>query len=81
VRPFISASADPEARPSSEIDLVASLTHTGQHWAALVDAGRLRTTVSEQFSPINAANLRRAHELVESGRMRGKVVLSGFQPR
>ena len=46
--------------------------------AALVDAGRLRTTVSEQLSPINAANLRRAHELVESGRMRGKIVLSGF---
>ncbi|HEY8876099.1 MAG TPA: zinc-binding alcohol dehydrogenase family protein [Roseateles sp.] len=46
--------------------------------AALVDEGQLRTTVSEQFSPINAANLRRAHALVESGRMRGKVVLSGF---
>jgi zinc-binding alcohol dehydrogenase family protein len=46
--------------------------------AALVDAGRLRTTVSKQLSPINAANLRRAHQLVESGRMRGKIVLSGF---
>jgi zinc-binding alcohol dehydrogenase family protein len=46
--------------------------------AALVDEGRLRTTVSEQLSPINAANLRRAHELVESGRMRGKIVVSGF---
>jgi zinc-binding alcohol dehydrogenase family protein len=46
--------------------------------AALVDAGRVRTTVSEQLRPINAANLRRAHELVESGRMRGKIVLSGF---
>ena len=46
--------------------------------AALVDAGQLRTTVSEQMSPINAANLRRAHALLESGRMRGKLVLSGF---
>lgn len=46
--------------------------------AALVDEGRLRSTVSEHLSPINAAQLRRAHELVESGRMRGKVVLSGF---
>ncbi|MFG6413390.1 zinc-binding alcohol dehydrogenase family protein [Roseateles sp. DC23W] len=45
--------------------------------ATLVDAGRLRSTVSEQLSPINAANLRRAHALVESGRMRGKIVLSG----
>ena len=46
--------------------------------AALVDAGRLRTTLSEQLSPINAAQMRRAHTLVESGRMRGKLVLSGF---
>lgn len=46
--------------------------------AALVDEGRLRSTVSEQLSPINATNLRRAHEQVESGRMRGKLVLSGF---
>jgi zinc-binding alcohol dehydrogenase family protein len=123
----------------AEVDLVASLTHTEQHWdalidatapqgrigliddlsgpidvmklkrkalslhwemmftrplfgtadiaeqgrllarvAALVDGGRLRSTVTEQLSPINAANLRRAHALVESGRMRGKLVLSGF---
>ncbi len=46
--------------------------------ATLVDEGRLRSTVGEQLSPINAANLRRAHERVESGRMRGKLVLSGF---
>lgn len=123
----------------SEVDCIASLTHTDQHWASLVDVaapqgrigliddpatpldvmllkrkslslhwelmftrslfgtpdiaeqgrllarvaalldeGRLRSTLSEQFSPINAANLRRAHELLESGRMRGKLVLSGF---
>ena len=123
----------------AEVELIASLTHTDQHWAALVDAaapqgrigliddpaqpldvmalkrkalslhwelmftrslfdtrdiaeqgrllarvaglvdeGRLRSTVSEHLSPINAAQLRRAHALVESGRMRGKVVLSGF---
>jgi zinc-binding alcohol dehydrogenase family protein len=46
--------------------------------ATLVDEGRLRSTVSEHLSPINAAQLRQAHEWVESGRMRGKVVLSGF---
>jgi zinc-binding alcohol dehydrogenase family protein len=46
--------------------------------AALVDEGHLRTTVSEQMSPINAANLKRAHALIESGRMRGKLVLNGF---
>ena len=44
----------------------------------LVDAGTLRTTLTETFGPINAANLRRAHALIESGRARGKVVLEGF---
>jgi zinc-binding alcohol dehydrogenase family protein len=46
--------------------------------AALVDAGRIRTTVGEHFGTIDAANLRRAHAFVESGKARGKVVLAGF---
>ncbi|RYF82479.1 MAG: zinc-binding alcohol dehydrogenase family protein [Comamonadaceae bacterium] len=46
--------------------------------AQLVDAGTLRTTLAETFGTINAANLRRAHALIESGRARGKVVLQGF---
>jgi zinc-binding alcohol dehydrogenase family protein len=46
--------------------------------AALVDAGRVRSTATENFGTINAANLRRAHALVESGRTIGKVVLAGF---
>ncbi len=46
--------------------------------ASLVDAGILTTTVTERFGPITATNLRRAHELVESGRARGKVVLAGW---
>jgi NADPH:quinone reductase-like Zn-dependent oxidoreductase len=46
--------------------------------AALVDAGRLRTTVNANYGAINAANLRRAHALVESGRAQGKIVLAGF---
>ncbi|MBP0495869.1 zinc-binding alcohol dehydrogenase family protein [Roseomonas indoligenes] len=44
----------------------------------LVDAGTLRTTLTETFGTINAANLRRAHALLESGKSRGKVVLEGF---
>jgi NADPH:quinone reductase len=43
-----------------------------------IDAGRIRTTVSEVLRPINAANLRHAHALVESGRARGKIVLEGY---
>ncbi|MBY5569637.1 zinc-binding alcohol dehydrogenase family protein [Rhizobium leguminosarum] len=44
----------------------------------LVDAGKIRTTLSEIVGPINAANLKTAHAMVESGRMRGKAVLAGF---
>ncbi len=43
--------------------------------ARLVDAGVLRTTLGEHFGTVNAANLRRAHGVIESGRARGKIVL------
>lgn len=46
--------------------------------AALVDAGRIRTTANTSFGTINAANLKRAHALIESGKAQGKVVLAGF---
>jgi len=46
--------------------------------AALIDDGTLQTTVGEHFGTINAANLRRAHELLESGTAKGKIVLEGF---
>lgn len=46
--------------------------------AGLVDAGRIRTTANASFGTINAANLRRAHALIESGKAQGKVVLEGF---
>lgn len=46
--------------------------------SGLVDAGVLRTTLAEHFGAIEAANLRRAHALIESGRARGKIVLEGF---
>jgi NADPH2:quinone reductase len=46
--------------------------------AALVDAGKIRSTIAEHFGVINAANLKRAHALLESGKSRGKIVLEGF---
>ena len=46
--------------------------------ARLVDSGMLRTTFGQSFGAINAANLRRAHALIESGRAKGKIVLEGF---
>ncbi|MBB2963094.1 zinc-binding alcohol dehydrogenase family protein [Methylobacterium sp. R2-1] len=44
----------------------------------LVDAGTLKTTVADHFGVISAANLRRAHALIESGRAKGKIVLEGW---
>ena len=44
-------------------------------------AGRrrpVRTTLAERLSPITAANLRRAHALIEGGWSHGKLVLEGF---
>lgn len=46
--------------------------------AELVDAGRIRSTLTETAGTINAANLKKAHALVETGKMKGKVVLAGF---
>ncbi len=46
--------------------------------SAMVDNGKIRTTLAEHFGTINAANLLRAHALIESGKSRGKVVLEGF---
>jgi NADPH2:quinone reductase len=46
--------------------------------ARLIDEGVLRTTLGENLGRITAANLKRAHALVESGKSRGKLVLEGF---
>lgn len=46
--------------------------------AELIDSGVLRTTLGEHYGTINAANLIRAHELIESGTAKGKIVLEGF---
>jgi len=46
--------------------------------AALIDEGKVRTTVSEVLSPINAENLKKAHSLIETGKAKGKIVLEGF---
>ncbi len=46
--------------------------------AKLVDDGDLKTTLGENFGTINAANLKRAHALLEGGKAKGKIVLEGF---
>ena len=45
---------------------------------ALVDHGKIRTTLTKRLSPVSAATLREAHAIVESGRAIGKVVVEGW---
>ena len=47
--------------------------------AQLVDAGQLKTTLNTRLGPIDAATLKRAHALVETGRSIGKVVVEGWE--
>ena len=70
-----------------ELMFTRSLFHTAdmqrQHEllnlvSALVDAGRVRSTLAQHFGTITAANLRRAHAQIESGTTRGKIVLESF---
>ncbi len=44
----------------------------------LVDRGFIKTTVGKELGTINAANLKKAHEILESGKSIGKIVLEGF---
>ncbi len=46
--------------------------------ADLVDAGTLRSTMTENFGAMSVENLKRAHAHQESGRAIGKTVLMGF---
>jgi NADPH2:quinone reductase len=46
--------------------------------ADLVDTGRVRSTIRENYGRIDAANLMRAMAFLKSGRAIGKVVLAGF---
>jgi zinc-binding alcohol dehydrogenase family protein len=44
----------------------------------MLDEGHLKTTMAENYGPLTAENLRRAHGRIESGSMIGKLVLSGM---
>jgi NADPH:quinone reductase len=44
-----------------------------------LDSGKLRGTMKQVLTPINAANLRKAHAQLESGTTIGKLVLKGWQ--
>jgi len=46
--------------------------------ARLLEDGSLRHTMKEHYGALNAESLRRAHATIETGRMIGKLVLSGI---
>lgn len=46
--------------------------------ATMIDLGQIKTTVGEHLGKINAANLRKAHQHLETQTAKGKVVLEGF---
>jgi len=46
--------------------------------SALIDGGKLKSTLGENYGKINAANVARAHEALAGGRTIGKIVLAGF---
>jgi NADPH:quinone reductase len=46
--------------------------------ADLVDSGRVRSTMQENYGRIDAANLMRAMKFLKTGRAIGKIVLAGF---
>lgn len=46
--------------------------------AGLIEAGVLQCTLAKNLGTINAANLRRAHTLLEEGHVTGKLVLEGW---
>ncbi|MEQ9317490.1 MAG: zinc-binding alcohol dehydrogenase family protein [Henriciella sp.] len=52
--------------------------HLLSYVAGQIDAGNIKTTVSEVLSPISAANMREAHRLVETGQAKGKIVVEEF---
>jgi zinc-binding alcohol dehydrogenase family protein len=47
--------------------------------AGLIEAGMLKGTLKQNLGAINAANLRRAHQLLEEGHVTGKLVLEGWK--
>jgi hypothetical protein len=49
-----------------------------QHDLLGSDEGGIRTTLGENIGTINASNLKTDHAAIESGRTKGKIVLTGF---
>jgi NADPH2:quinone reductase len=66
------------ARSSYTTPDIIAQHHLLNDVADLIDKGVLRTTLDQTLGTINAANLKKAHALIESGTSIGKVVLEGW---
>lgn len=66
--------ARPMHQTSDMIEQHALLNYVAQQ----IDAGRIRTTLSKVLHPINAENIRAAHALIETGTVKGKIVVHSF---
>jgi NADPH:quinone reductase len=66
------------ARPVFQTDDMEAQHRLLNKVADLVDAGAIRSTLTEVLGPINAATLKKAHALIETNKTRGKLVLAGF---
>ena len=60
---------------TTDIEQQSKLLH---QVAELVDNHKIKTTLNQTLGKINAKNLKLAHELIETGRAKGKIVLEGF---
>lgn len=58
-----------------DMDQQGKILATMANW---IDEGKLRGTAAETLSPINAQTLKQAHALLETGKAKGKIVVSGW---
>lgn len=65
-------------RPKYKTDDMIGQHHLLNAVAELIDSGEIKTTMAQLMTPINASNLRIAHEKVRAGDMIGKLVLEHF---
>ncbi|WDT84745.1 zinc-binding alcohol dehydrogenase family protein [Alteromonas sp. 009811495] len=65
-------------RSMFETDDIVEQSHLLNHVANLIDEGKVKTTVGKHLGKINAANLKKAHQILEEGSAIGKLVLEGF---
>lgn len=66
-------------RPFYETEDIARQSEILTKIAQMVDEQSIIPTLNKVLSPINAANLRLAHEMTEKTRNVGKIVLEGFE--